>query len=284
MRGAVAATALAVALMTTAGPVRAADQPTADPEGVAARLLEAQKAGRMFPRVDPALDDPALYEIQKRYVDLRLKGGEDIAGYKGGFIPKASVGGVLLGSGMREAGITPAVVRRGDFRNLLVEAEVAFEFCERVAGELPDVEALRGAVCALRPAIELPDLAIEDAAALVKDDFPTLRKNLIATNVAASHVLLGESTKPEEVDLDRLTVRTVHDGEELGRRDGGHGGDSLWDWVLWVVNDFVIPQGYVIEPGDIIIPGNLTGLHPGRPGTYEVDFGRLGTIAFEVTP
>jgi 2-keto-4-pentenoate hydratase len=79
-------------------------------------------------------------------------------------------------------------------------------------------------------------------------------------------------------------VRTVHEGEELGRRDGGQSEDSLWDWVLWVVNDFVIPQGYVIELGDIIIPGNLTGLHPSRPGSYEVDFGELGTIAFEVTP
>ena len=119
---------------------------------------------------------------------------------------------------------------------------------------------------------------------MLRKNFPHLRKFLIATNVAVAHVLLGPARDPNTLDINKLTVRVTHNGEQIGYRDGAKAQGDLWEYVLWVVNDFVLKNGYTIEPDHIIIPGNLTGLHPGKPGDYRADFGELGAIDFKVIP
>jgi 2-keto-4-pentenoate hydratase len=254
-----------------------------DTNYMARLLMEAKQAKRLFPdflRINTELDDATLYEVQKKYVALQVENGETVAGYKGGFVPKASVGAVLFKKGT----LTESpVLERSDFHILLVEAEVAFRFCKSVTQPLANVSALRQAVCEVHPAIELPDVASPDFG-LLRKNFPHLRKFLIATNVAASHVLLGPARDPNTLDINGLTVRVTHNGEQIGYRDGAKAQGDLWENVLWVINNFVLKNGYTIEPDHIIIPGNLTGLHPGKPGDYHADFGELGSIDFKVTP
>jgi 2-keto-4-pentenoate hydratase len=65
-------------------------------------LTEAHLAKQQLPdllRINPGLDDATLYEIQQQYVALQLKHGRSVAGYMGGFVPKASAGGVLFTHG-----------------------------------------------------------------------------------------------------------------------------------------------------------------------------------------
>jgi 2-oxo-hept-3-ene-1,7-dioate hydratase len=254
----------------------------ADTAYIADLLYSAHARAQPFPdimRINPALDDAELYAIQRRFVALRITAGDGIGGYKGGFIPRAPIGGVLFAGGH----LTGApVIERDRFQSLLVEAEIGFRLCgPRQTVPFADVAALRAATCAVFPAVELPDAAFADLASL-RENFTHLRQLLIATNVAASHVLTGTERNPAEFDLDRLDVRVVHDGDEIGVRPGATSDDDIWQRLLWTVNKFVIANGYALEPEHVIIPGALTGLHAGKPGHYAVDYGALGRVEFEI--
>jgi len=270
----------ALAALCFIAPVpHAADSP--DAHYVAELFFAAQKTRTHFPdilKINPALDDAFLYDVQRRFIALQIAGGSSIGGYKGGFIPQAPIGGVLFAQGILHGS---PVLDSGEFQGLLVEAEIAFQLCRELTTPLADIQALKAATCQIFPAIELPDAALPQLGALIKD-FPHLRRLLIPTNMAASHLLLGAGREPANLDLNRLDVKVTFNGEAIGFRDGTKSTDDIWARVLWLINDFIIANGYTITPRHVIIPGALTGLHPGTPGTYEVDYGALGKIEFSV--
>ena len=243
-------------------------------------LFEAKQRNDWLPdiqRINPELNEATLYAIQKQYVKARLAGGETIGGFKGGFIPKAPVGGILYG-GKRILHGEPQLLLE-DFKLLIVEAEIGFRFCQPVTEALISVEALKAVVCEIMPVIEIADGAIADFGT-VKKDFNHLRNTLISINVASSHTLLGQSHSPD-VNLDRLAVSIEHNGEQIGSRDTDQPFE-FWQNVLLIVNEFVLKNGYEIQPGQFIIGGNLTGIHPAKVGSYRASFGSLGTLSLEV--
>jgi len=277
MKSFLSAVIITAALLTHAA--SHGDEP--DAQYIAELLMSAHLAKRPFPdilKINPSLSDAFLYDVQKRYIDLALERGAAIGGYKGGFIPKASIGGVLFASGMLRG--SPVVDRR-DFTDLLVEAEIGFRLCGPRTSAFSSVAELKRATCAVFPAIELPDAAVADLAAL-RADFAHLRRLLIPIDIAASHVLMGEPRTPAGLELDRLDVRVNMNDKEIGFRDGTQSTDDIWSRVLWVINEYVLANGYSITDEHIIIPGALTGLHPGLPGRYSVSYGALGTVDFEV--
>lgn len=247
-----------------------------------ARLMwEAESAARPYPdiaRLNPALDDETLFAVQQRFVAHSLESGKEIGGFKGGFLPAGPIGGVLFKQGFIDA---PAVIDSTSYVSLLIEAEIAFEFCAPVAAPLADIAALKKIVCKLRPAVELPDAAVHDLA-ILKADLARLRRALIPNNAATRQLLLGTARDAAGIDVNQLDVATSFESELIGTRSVKPQED-LWRHVLWIVNEFVLRRGYTIAPGLVIIPGNLTGLHPGKPGHYEVDYGALGVVKFEVT-
>lgn len=274
---------MALALLVWGGCAVAASPAPGGPDfDYLARLMgEAESARRPYPdigRINPALDDAALFEVQRRFVDHSLKRGLRLGGFKGGFLPVAPVGGVLFRESFLAA---PATIDPDDYVQLLVEAEIGFEFCAPVRTPLADVAALQQVVCRLRAAVELPDAAVHDLAVL-KTDLPRLRRALIPNNIATRQVLLGTPYPAATVDVNRIPVTARFGDTVLGVRDTQAKAD-LWQNVLWVVNEFALKRGYPLAAGFIIIPGNLTGIHPGKPGAYEVDYGPLGVVRFEVT-
>ncbi len=266
-----------------AAPCAAADsQPAVDHAYIAELIAAAHARGDFFPdlyRINPGLDDSDLYAVQKHYVARQLAAGASVIGYKGGFIPRAPIAGVMLDGGRLESG---ASISRQDFRLLVIEAEIAFRFCRDVSAPLATVEALRAAVCELAPALEVADGALADFAA-VKSDFRHLRQALLPINVGYSHVLIGAPVAAAGIDLDRLAVTVRHGAHTLGQRSLDASTD-LWASVLWVVNHFVLAEGYTLRAGHYIIPGNLTGIHVGDEGRYHSDFGPLGGVELNVMP
>lgn len=272
-------TALTVVCFVLTATASAAPPP--DVDYMAALMREAAAHRLDYPdldRLNPALDMETLYAVQGRYVAAQLAAGARIGGYKGGLVPVAPIGGVLFADGLLER---PRRVARADYRRLLVEAEVAFEFCVPVTAPLADVAAVKAAVCRLRPAVELPDAALTDFDAL-KADVPRLARALIPNNMVTRAVALGPAIPAGDVDLRTLHVRTVRDGALLGERAAGPRNAEMWESVRWIVNDFVLKRGYTVAPGQIVMAGNLTGLHAGDRGRWQVDYGALGRVEFEV--
>jgi 2-keto-4-pentenoate hydratase len=256
--------------------------PTSPDLDYMARLVVDAAAQRQpfpdFVRINPSLDMEALYGVQQRYIAARVGAGERIGGYKGGFIPQLPIGGVLFADGLKEQ---VREVRRRDFHSLLVEAEIAFEICAPVTAPLPDVAALKAVVCRLRPAVELPDAAILDLAT-IKQDLPHLARVLVPTDIATRDVALGAPVATEAVDLAAVKVVAMHDGKLLGERAAGPANAAMWESVRWIVNEFALARGYRVEAGHLVMPGNLTGLHPGAPGYYRIDYGPLGSVEFDI--
>ena len=270
---------LILMLLSTTLPAEEVEVPA--PAVLTARLVEAADQRRVFPelaREYPSLDEAALFAIQDLFVQHMVATGAKIGGFKGGFIPVASVGGVLFEDGFVES---PAVLDSEDFVALLVEAEIGFEFCEAVTAPLADVAALRAKVCRLRPAVELPDAALAEMDVL-KTDLPRMRRALIPPNMATRKLLLGTAVPADSVDVNSLPVRTLRNGALIGERKPGVPVPDLWESVRWIVNAHALARGYTIAPGHIVIPGNLTGLHAGTPGQYDVDYGPLGKVRMEV--
>lgn len=273
--------ALSVFLGVMASAELRADATAPDVAVLRDRLLAAVTARQPFPEIAlefPALDDVALYAVQDSFVRHLVGEGARIGGFKGGFIPVAPSGGVLFSTGFLES---PARLRAADFVSLLIEAEIGFEFCAAVTAPLPDVAALQAKVCRLRPAVELPDAAFKDMAALVKD-LPRLRRALIAPNMATRLVLLGAPVPTTEVDVNTVPVSASREGVLLGARQPGAPVPDLWESVRWIINEHALARGYAVPAGYIVIPGNLTGLHAGEPGRYEVDYGPLGKVQLTV--
>lgn len=273
------ALALAVILPWTGGASAAPTVP--DLDYMAGLVNEAVAQRRVFPdftRINPALDMESLYGVQQRYVAARVAAGARIGGYKGGFIPQLPIGGVLFAGGLLEGVRT---VRRDDFHSLLVEAEIGFEICAPVTAPLVDVAAVQAVVCRLRPAVELPDAAVPDLAAL-KQDLPHLARVLVPTDIATRDVALGAPLAADAVDLAAVSVRVTQDGKLLGERAAGPANLALWESVRWVINEFALARGYRVERGHLIMPGNLTGLHAGAPGHYRIDYGPLGSVVFDI--
>lgn len=270
---------LIVALLGWVAAVAAAE-PVADTGYMGDLVFAAKQRGATLPdfyRINPALDDDALYAVQRHYVARQIADGDSIAGFKSGFVPRAGVGGVVLARGLLPPG-SPIAVNR--FQRLIVEAEIAFRFCAPVQAPLADVAALKAVVCELAPAFEIADGALPDFAAL-RSDFTHLRAALIPLNIAYTHLLVGAAVNAADVRVDDLAVTIHHNGTEIGRRAAGI---DLWANVLWAVNHFVLARGYTLAPGQLVIPGNLTGIHAGKAGHYEADYGALGTLRLEVAP
>lgn len=251
-----------------------------DAEYFGSLLFNAQQRGEQLPdiyRIDADVDEDALYDIQKAYIAARISNGDEIGGYKGGFIPKAPVGGVLFG-GKRVLQGKPSV-NLNDFSLLVVEAEIGFKFCQAITAPVADITSLKKLVCEVMPVMEIADGAIADFGE-VKKDFTHLRNTLISINVASSHTLVGAPAEPTTV-LSSLPVSMSHNNTEIGARDLTSTFD-FWQNLLWVVNEYVLANDYQIKPGQFIITGNLTGIHAAQKGTYVADFGELGKLTLEV--
>ena len=279
MRSGIFLNSLILVLISTT--LQAKETQLPEPAVLAARLQAAASERRVFPELAqeyPALDDAMLFAIQDLFVQDMIAAGAKIGGFKGGFIPVAPVGGVLFEDGFLDS---PAQLDTSDFVALLIEAEIGFEFCEAVTAPLADVAALRAKVCRLRPAVELPDAALADLDVL-KTDLPRLRRALIPPNMATRKLLLGAPVPADSVDVNTLPVRTLRNGAVIGERKFASPAPDMWESVRWIVNSHALARGYIIEPGHIVIPGNLTGLHAGTPGQYEVDYGALGKVVVDV--
>lgn len=253
------------------------------PSDGALLLLQAERDRQAIPlltQTEPGLTVDGAYKIQKAYIGMKLAGGEQIAGFKGGltagavqkrFGMNAPVTGVLLESG-KLAG--SPVLDRSRYGALMLETEVAFVIGEPIRETLPEIAALRPKISALMPAIEVPDLGVTDMKKLRAPD-------LVACNVSARQFILGRPVDPNAVDANAVKVVLYHNGAVINT---GFGSDALgdqWNAALWLVNS-MIDQGYTLEPGQVLMTGALGAMLPGKPGMYEADYGEFGKLQFEV--
>ena len=248
------------------------------------QYARAEAAGRPFAPVTdarPKLTMPAAYRLQARIVARRIRGGDRVAGYKGGLMSAASLRqrgvtepliGVLFASGRagNNASLSLCAYRRASF-----EVKLGFVFSQ-APGPGADVAALKRAVSAVLPVIDLPDIGYRDP-----DHYGAV--DMVAANVSAARWVAGDAQAAGANDLDGLRTTIARDGQALA---SGFGRESLggqWDSLRQLV-DRIAASGRTLRPGDIVITGKMGDRGWLLPGVYDADYGPLGRVGFTVTP
>lgn len=157
---------------------------------------------------------------------------------------------------------------------LAIETEIAYKIGVDLSYEvLNDLQA-REIVQAILPAIELPR-----SSGWTSENVTA--PNIVASNIGSDRYIFGAEQDPSLIDPDTLEIVLKKDGNELHRTRGetAHGGQ--YHNLRKILNQLTA-AGYTLPAGSIIISGALGAIHPGTPGTYEANFGTLGTIQFRL--
>lgn len=250
-----------------------------------AMLFQAHQQGEKIPlitQMQPTLSVERAYLVQKYFVKMRLQ-SENIAGFKAGltsapgqkrFKVTQPVMGVLFEGGVHEAN-TPIVL--SDFKRLMLETEIGYKINATISEPIADIDSLKPLVSEVFPVIEIPDLGFAGNRGPIGVD-------VIAANVASARFIVGQSlTDFTSLNFNTLQVRLMHDGEESYTGLGSDAMNNQWQAALWLVN-MAVEQGWILEPGHIIITGAVGRMTVGKPGEYQADFSELGRIHFEITP
>ncbi len=259
---------------------------SATPSPMASYLTEFQRAETNSNTFSPITDFShnasigEAYRVQKRIVAYRLANADRIAGYKGGLMSAKSLSdkgvnqpitGVLFSSG---ALASPATAKLCGYRRAAFEMKIGYVFGATVRTPVATVDQVKALVSAVRPVVDLPDIAYRD-----ENTYGAI--DMIAANISSSRFVEGAPTKPNAIDLDALTVSMTRDGAPVTR---GTGKDSLgdqWESLRTLINIIVANRGQ-IDKGWIILTGKIGDKGTATPGRYIASYGPLGEIQFQI--
>ncbi len=78
-----------------------------------------------------------------------------------------------------------------------------------------------------------------------------------------------------------MEVALTRDGQVVNKGKAADVMGDQWKALLWLVNG-AVAQGWTIEPGQIFITGVMGKMVPGKPGSYQGDWGPLGKMSWTV--
>jgi len=230
-----------------------------------ARFAAAERAAVPFAPVTADRAGTSMtqaYRLQRRYVAMRLRAGDRVAGYKGGLMSRAS----LAGRGVAEplVGVLFAAGRAdgGDTVSLCGYRRASFEL------KLGHVDGR------VLPVIDLPDIAYRDPERYGAVD-------MVAANISAARYVRGPAQPAAGRDLDTLRVTLTRDGAPVA---AGTAGESLGGQraSLATIRALAARAGYAPRPADLIVTGKIGARGWLLPGRYVADYGALGRVAFAV--
>jgi len=249
---------------------------------IAVDLEEARSNQQSFPLLSekyPSLKRPTAYAIQRLYVRERI-GNEKIAGYKAALTSEGArsklnadraATGVLFGTGWKDSG---ASIQAADFQYPMIETEIGYVIKKPIQDKLRSVSDVRSYIYGVVPAIEIPDLGYKSLESVKLEDF-------VATNSASASYILGEPVGVKYLDTNTTRVSLRKNGQVVNKGVGSDAMGNQWDALYWLINH-IIDQGYTIGEGQVLLTGALGEVLPCEPGSYEADFGNVGTVSFTV--
>lgn len=222
------------------------------------------------------------YRIQRLALQQTL-GGRAPAGFKAALTnlesqryygAKEPGAAVLLPDSALKADEAGYRIALRDYRQGIVEVEIAYRFARRIDRPLPDVRALQASLLEILPAIELPDLAHAG-----NQQYRAL--DIIATNAGARHFIAGSGRASSLIDPNLVNFTLYRDGEIVAQGSGRDVLDDQWQALLWLVNR-TVASGWTIEPGQVLITGAMGKALPLQAGIYVADYGQFGRIEWLV--
>lgn len=248
--------------------------------GLAARLLEAERAGRLLEPLTvehPDLSVEEAYRIQDAAVDLRRAAGERVIGAKLGLTSSAKqqemgvsepLFGWLTDAMALDVGVP---LERASLVQPRAEPEVAFLIGDDLAGAGVGAAHVLAATRAVAPAIEILDSRYADYRFTLPD--------VVADNASSGRFVLGGVTAPPDgVDLRLVGCVLEKDGEVVATAAGAASLGHPAAAVAWLVRALA-RGGRGLRAGDVVLSGGLVAAIPIDAGeVVTARFDRLGTV------
>jgi len=275
--------AIVLALQTVVVFLWFSGQGFASDQDVINSIVDARAAVKQFALPTAKLSDlneDKAYALQKKLTETLVSKGQAISGFKAGLTSEAlqkkfGVNAPLLGPLFKPGALGPdAVVDTKDFVRLFVENEIGYIPGVKIDKAVADVEALKKMIKEVCPAVELPDLRFDDLKNLKGTD-------IIVDAVSSAKYIVGKPVPTISVDVREVTVTLKRDGEVVNQGKAADALGDQWKALLWLVNG-TIARGYVIEPGQVLITGAMGNMIPGKPGSYQGDWGKLGKMSWTI--
>lgn len=231
---------------------------------------------------EQAITLETAYRHQRRAV-LEALDGRSPAGFKAGLTSVAGqqrfnlrepIVGVLWPDSALSFDGDKAVIKHADFRKPMLEMELAFRVNTLIPEPLADVSEVQYVVSEVMPALEIPDLGFDSTVGLTGEA-------IVAANAGARAFLLGPALDPETVDINAVRARLRLDGSTLQRGDATQVMGNQWKALFWLINTLV-EQGWVIQPGQVLLTGAMGDMIPLEKGVYEAHFNGLGHLRLQV--
>ena len=225
----------------------------------------------------------AAYARQGRAVRQAL-GARAPAGFKAGLTSSAAqqrfglrepIAGVLWPDSARVVEREePVVVRLRDFRKPMLEVELAFRVNTLIPEPLASVAEAQNVISEVMPALELPDLGFDSEVGLSGEA-------VVAANAGARYFVLGEAMPVEQIDVNAVRATLSHNGHRRQRAEATQVMGNQWRALYWLINTMV-EQGWVIQPGQVLLTGAMAEMLPLEEGLYQARFSELGDIYLQV--
>ncbi len=224
----------------------------------------------------------AAYRQQRNAV-LEGMGKHSPLGFKAGLTTKESqqrfklsapIAGVLWPDSAIVSEGQPGIVSLAQFRRPMLELELAFRVSALIPEPLADVAEVRNVISEVMPAIELPDLGFESAVGLTGEA-------VVAANAGARYFLVGAPRPIDEVDVNAIRATLNFNGAHRQRAEATQVMGSQWRALYWLINKMV-DEGWVIQPGQILLSGAMGEMLVLEEGLYQAAFTELGEISLRV--
>ncbi|MFT5577173.1 MAG: 2-keto-4-pentenoate hydratase [Bermanella sp.] len=220
---------------------------------------------------------------QQRSAVLQALGEHSPSGFKAGLTTTASqqrfslnepIAGVLWPDSPIVYQGSPAIIRLSQYRRPMLEVELAFRVNALIPEPLADVSEVRHVISEVMPAIELPDLGFESAVGVTGEA-------VVAANAGARYFLIGAARPVAQVDVNAIRATLSFNGTFQQRAEATQVMGSQWRALYWLINKMV-GEGWVIQPGQILLTGAMGEMLPLQEGVYQASFAGLGEISLQV--
>lgn len=168
-----------------------------------------------------------------------------------------------------------SVLPAGDFTQILIETEVAFTIGKRIREPIKNVEDLKPFVRYAHAAFDIGNNRFDSSQAkpVVADQ--------VANGVSAHRFILGPAMDPNEVDVDKVTLKLAVDDKTVAESAATNVMGSPWNSLLWLANQ-VVERGEMLEAGHVIVTGTAAPAYKAKgaklAGSYAGDCGALGKV------
>lgn len=242
---------------------------------------------RPLSAVFPGLTVEDAYAIQHATLDIKLRQGRALAGWKVGLTSKKvqeqfratepAYGALLADTRVANRG----ELESSRFKQVKIEPELAFVLARGLSGPSCSVEDVLAATSHVVAAIEIVASRVQESDPVTKA--PRTIADLIADNTSAAGYVLGDVTvSPSEIDIRAVEARCLFNGTpvESGISSAVLGNPAAA--VAWLANN-LHPRDHALHPGQVILTGSFTRPLPMKQGDLiEADFGPLATVAFKL--